>query len=227
MLALTSPARCRRREVLAFAADASPKQARKEDRRAVGTAGLCRLVGNATERLDRQQSRDHASAACTCPRRVVSLDPKTHRQQHAVRQIVAGLVSATSRRADQSFEDFCKEMAGYYAAEKTGDFADRETMPHYWARQNFRNARRAVMGFAYSFMGIQIQCAQCHKHPFDQWTKDDFDQFKAFFARVRYGVAPGTKDESDKLLVALGVEPDPKKRKNNNQIQNELAQDGG
>ena len=34
------------------------------------------------------------------------------------------------------------------------------------------------------FMGIRLQCAQCHNHPFDRWTMDDYYGFAAFFARV-------------------------------------------
>jgi hypothetical protein len=34
------------------------------------------------------------------------------------------------------------------------------------------------------FMGMRIQCAQCHNHPFDRWTMDDYYAFKAFFAQV-------------------------------------------
>ncbi|GIW87964.1 MAG: surface protein [Isosphaeraceae bacterium] len=34
------------------------------------------------------------------------------------------------------------------------------------------------------FMGMRIQCAQCHNHPFDRWTMDDYYSFKAFFAQV-------------------------------------------
>ncbi|WP_411827223.1 PSD1 and planctomycete cytochrome C domain-containing protein [Luteolibacter sp. AS25] len=35
------------------------------------------------------------------------------------------------------------------------------------------------------FMGTRIQCAQCHNHPFDRWTMDDYYQFSAFFAQVK------------------------------------------
>lgn len=35
------------------------------------------------------------------------------------------------------------------------------------------------------FMGIQIQCAQCHDHPFDQWKRVQFHELAAYFARVR------------------------------------------
>jgi len=34
------------------------------------------------------------------------------------------------------------------------------------------------------FMGTRIQCAQCHNHPFDRWTMDDYYSFAAFFATV-------------------------------------------
>jgi len=33
-------------------------------------------------------------------------------------------------------------------------------------------------------MGIRTQCAQCHNHPFDRWTMDDYYSFAAFFAQV-------------------------------------------
>ena len=35
------------------------------------------------------------------------------------------------------------------------------------------------------FMGMRIQCAQCHNHPFDRWTMDDYYGFAAFFTPDR------------------------------------------
>ncbi|MCA9262912.1 MAG: DUF1549 domain-containing protein [Planctomycetales bacterium] len=35
------------------------------------------------------------------------------------------------------------------------------------------------------FLGLQMQCAQCHDHPFDSWTQQDFWGYAAFFARVQ------------------------------------------
>ena len=37
---------------------------------------------------------------------------------------------------------------------------------------------------AQSFLGIRIQCAQCHNHPFDQWTMNDYRGFVGFFSQV-------------------------------------------
>jgi len=35
------------------------------------------------------------------------------------------------------------------------------------------------------FMGTRIQCAQCHNHPFDRWTMEDYYGFASFFAQVK------------------------------------------
>ncbi|HXG60220.1 MAG TPA: DUF1549 and DUF1553 domain-containing protein [Planctomycetota bacterium] len=34
------------------------------------------------------------------------------------------------------------------------------------------------------FMGVQIQCAQCHDHPFDKWTQEEFYGMASFFTGV-------------------------------------------
>ena len=35
------------------------------------------------------------------------------------------------------------------------------------------------------FMGLQIQCAQCHDHPFTEWKQEQFHQFAAYFTNIR------------------------------------------
>lgn len=34
------------------------------------------------------------------------------------------------------------------------------------------------------FLGIQMQCANCHDHPTDKWTRDQFHSLAAFFPRI-------------------------------------------
>jgi hypothetical protein len=36
------------------------------------------------------------------------------------------------------------------------------------------------------FLGTRLQCAQCHNHPFDRWTMDDYYGFAAFFGQIGY-----------------------------------------
>jgi len=50
------------------------------------------------------------------------------------------------------------------------------------------------------FMGISIQCAQCHDHPFDRWKRRQFHELAAFFARGKYYMK-GKKDPTQKTLI--------------------------
>jgi hypothetical protein len=46
------------------------------------------------------------------------------------------------------------------------------------------------------FLGTQIQCAQCHDHPFDKWTQEDFYGMVSFFTRVQRRKVD-SKDQKD------------------------------
>jgi hypothetical protein len=48
-----------------------------------------------------------------------------------------------------------------------------------------RDPESSVETTAQLFLGVRIQCAKCHNHPFERWTQDDYYGFAAFFARVR------------------------------------------
>ncbi len=37
---------------------------------------------------------------------------------------------------------------------------------------------------AQAFLGVQVKCAQCHNHPFDRWTMNDYRGFVAFFTQI-------------------------------------------
>jgi Protein of unknown function (DUF1549)/Protein of unknown function (DUF1553) len=54
------------------------------------------------------------------------------------------------------------------------------------------------------FMGVQIQCAQCHDHPNDPWKREQFHEFAAFFAGTRSRRAGGQTVAQAK---AKGVQP--------------------
>jgi hypothetical protein len=49
------------------------------------------------------------------------------------------------------------------------------------------------------FLGARLQCAQCHSHPFDRWTQDDYYDWADLFARIDYKVLENRRrDENDK-----------------------------
>ncbi len=47
-----------------------------------------------------------------------------------------------------------------------------------------RDTLKTAENVAQVFMGIRTQCAQCHNHPFDRWTMNDYYGFAAFFAQI-------------------------------------------
>lgn len=54
-------------------------------------------------------------------------------------------------------------------------------------RANRDPVRRAEMT-AQLFLGTRLQCAQCHNHPFDRWTQDDYHDWTALFSQVDYKI---------------------------------------
>jgi len=49
------------------------------------------------------------------------------------------------------------------------------------------------------FLGIRLQCAKCHNHPFDRWTQDDYYGWTSFFARIDYKILENRRrDQNDK-----------------------------
>ena len=111
-------------------------------------------------------------------------------------QIAAGIILASSRASpDQTYEEFAKEMGAYYRKEKPADFSTRETMPYFWARRNVAKPQEKALAFSHAFLGVRIECAECHKHPFDQWTKYDFEQFQVFFNSIAHGANRAAKDQ--------------------------------
>lgn len=49
------------------------------------------------------------------------------------------------------------------------------------------------------FLGVRLQCARCHNHPFDHWTQDDYYNWAGVFARIDYEIPDDKrKDKFDK-----------------------------
>jgi hypothetical protein len=74
------------------------------------------------------------------------------------------------------FDQIVKELL----ASNGGSFKNPET--------NYYNVERDTLKIAENtaqvFMGMRIQCSQCHNHPFDRWTQDDYYGFADFFAQI-------------------------------------------
>ncbi len=59
---------------------------------------------------------------------------------------------------------------------------------------------KSASALAQVFLGVRIACAECHHHPFDRWTQDDYHGMAAYFA----GVGVRREGASD-VMLAGGV----------------------
>ncbi len=58
-----------------------------------------------------------------------------------------------------------------------------------------RDPQNATETTAQLFLGVRIQCAKCHNHPFERWTQDDYYGFAAFFSRIKHKAGSLPEDE--------------------------------
>jgi hypothetical protein len=67
-----------------------------------------------------------------------------------------------------------------------------------WYRA-LRDPQARAEAAAQVFLGVRMQCARCHNHPFDRWTQSDYHSFAAFFCRVQYRIVENNRrDRFDK-----------------------------
>jgi hypothetical protein len=59
----------------------------------------------------------------------------------------------------------------------------------------------AAMAVSQTFLGVQLQCARCHSHPYEPWTQQDFFGLAAFFSRLTT-IRAGKAGQLDKVFVA-------------------------
>lgn len=73
---------------------------------------------------------------------------------------------------DQMVQDLLSASGGTFTSPATNYY------------QIERDTLKTAENVAQVFMGIRTQCAQCHNHPFDRWTMDDYYSFAAFFSQI-------------------------------------------
>jgi hypothetical protein len=64
-----------------------------------------------------------------------------------------------------------------------------------------RDTLKTAENVAQVFMGIRTQCAQCHNHPFDRWTMDDYYGFASFFSQIG---RKGAEDYRERVVYNRG-----------------------
>ncbi len=66
-----------------------------------------------------------------------------------------------------------------------------------------RDAETAAESIGQVFLGVRLQCARCHNHPFDKWRQDDYYGLAAYFTTLeRTQVENSPKDKFDKHIIS-------------------------
>ena len=120
-------------------------------------------------------------------------------------ELIRRIVLASGRSGEESYDEYASEMSAYFREISPADFSVRNTMPHYWTRRSMQKPDDAAQAFAHNFLGVRLQCAQCHKHPFAPWTQNDFQQFSRFFENVKFGVPPGERENYKEMARKVGL----------------------
>lgn len=112
-------------------------------------------------------------------------------------QIVRGVVTATSREGLNVTEWMDREEQLIHRSRESFDnnYAERDSLDLYWRRVGTdRDATLKANAelTAVAFTGVRLNCAQCHKHPFDRWSQDDYAAFANIFSRVIFGSSTET-----------------------------------
>jgi hypothetical protein len=78
--------------------------------------------------------------------------------------------------SDMPYNDFAREILG-----ATGDEVNNP--PTVWYKE-LTQPEQFVDDTAQVFLGLRMACAQCHHHPYEKWSQDDYWGLAAYFGRI-------------------------------------------
>ncbi len=81
-----------------------------------------------------------------------------------------------SFRQNKPYDQFVRELL----TSKGSSFRDGATVLF----RDRREPEEATTMVSQLFLGIRLDCAKCHHHPFEVWSQDDFYSFAAYFGRL-------------------------------------------
>jgi hypothetical protein len=115
-------------------------------------------------------------------------------------EIVHGVLCATSREGQEpeSWMKQVRKIDDQLFWSHDCDYVERKTLDLYWRRRQPVTAEQWGERTAAAFLGVRLECAHCHKHPFDRWTQADYRAYANVFGAVAVGQSP----EAAKLIAA-------------------------
>lgn len=100
-----------------------------------------------------------------------------------------------SLHANMPYDQFARQLLT-----ATGEIG--QNPPVAWYRE-VKDSNEQVEDSAQLFLGLRIQCARCHHHPFEKWSQQDYYGFSAFFSRMQR--KPGAQLGEERIVFARGA----------------------
>lgn len=97
--------------------------------------------------------------------------------------------------ANKRYDQFVRELLG-----ATGTVIGNPPVAWY---KRVKEPKEQIEDVAQLFLGVRMQCAQCHHHPFERWSQDDYYSLAAFFAQV--GRKPSETRGEDLIFHKRGL----------------------
>jgi hypothetical protein len=97
--------------------------------------------------------------------------------------------------ANKPYDQFVRELVA-----ATGTVLGNPPVAWY---KRVKEPKDQIEDVAQLFLGVRIQCAQCHHHPFERWSQDDYYALAAFFSRV--GRKPSDTRGEDLIFHKRGL----------------------
>ncbi|MBS0262930.1 MAG: DUF1549 domain-containing protein [Planctomycetes bacterium] len=95
----------------------------------------------------------------------------------------------SSLAQDKPLDQFARELI----ASRGSTYRDPASNYYRAMREPFMRAEST----AQVFLGVRLQCARCHSHPFDRWTQDDYYNWANLFARVDYRILENRRRDTN------------------------------
>ncbi len=114
------------------------------------------------------------------------------------------------RRETYAFHDWLRQSFldnkpfDQFAAEILAATGEPGTNPPVAWYREVKDQAGQVEDTAQLFLGLRIQCARCHHHPFEKWSQQDYYGFAAFFAQVGRKRA-SRRNDNERIYHRRGV----------------------
>ncbi|WP_245764626.1 DUF1549 and DUF1553 domain-containing protein [Planctomicrobium piriforme] len=96
---------------------------------------------------------------------------------------------------NRPYDQMVRELLG-----ATGDVVSNPPVAWY---KRVKEPEQQLEDVAQLFLGVRMQCAQCHHHPFERWSQQDYYSLSAFFSQI--GRKPTSTPEEDIIFHKRGT----------------------